>query len=371
MKWPRLPSLAVLLLTTWPAWGQSPVAKEAAEAAEALQDSVAGLQAAEGAKDRVAALTKTIRAYEAGLSALREALRQADLRESELTTQFQGKRQEVSQLLGVLANLEADPGPLLLLHPTGPLGTVRSGMILSDVAPALQGQAEALREDLAELRDLRALQSKAEEVLAQGLGVVQEARADLSQAISDRVDLPLRLTDDPAQLAALTTSGRTLADLAGGLAPDLGLEPGFAAQEGLLAWPALGPVILRPGETDASGVTRPGVTLATRPLALVSAPWAATIRYRGPLADYGNVMILEPGEGFLLIMAGLDQVYGEMGEVVSKGAALGLMGGREGQASDILSTKGAGASDSETLYVELRKDGEPIDPMAWFVPEGE
>jgi len=82
-------------------------------------------------------------------------------------------------------------------------------------------------------------------------------------------------------------------------------------------------------------------------------------------------MILEPGEGYLLILAGLDQVYGDVGEVVSKGAALGLMGGSEGQASDILSTKGAGASDSETLYVELRKNGEPIDPMAWFVPEGE
>jgi septal ring factor EnvC (AmiA/AmiB activator) len=47
------------------------------------------------------------------------------------------------------------------------------------------------------------------------------------------------------------------------------------------------------------------------------------------------------------------------------------MGGAEGQASDILAANGTGASDSETLYVELRKDGEPIDPMAWFVPEGE
>ena len=365
-------ALALLLLMALPSWGQgSPAAKAAAEAAEALQDSVAGLEAAKGAKDRIAALTRTIRAYEDGLAAMREALRQADLRESELTTQFQAKRQEVAQLLGVLANLEADPGPLLLLHPTGPLGTVRSEMILSDVAPALQGQAEGLRADLTELRDLRALQVQAESVLSQGLGLVQEARAELSQAMSDRKDLPRRITDDPEKLAALTEAAKTLNDFAAGLAPDTGLAEGFGAMQGRLVWPVLGPVILRAGETDARGVTRPGVTLATRPLAMVTAPWAATVRYRGPLLDYGNVMILEPGEGYLLILGGLEQVYGEMGEVVSKGAALGLMGGTEGAAADILSVKGAGASDSETLYVELRKDGEPIDPMEWFVPEGE
>ncbi len=359
--------------TADPAAMTSPTAKAAAEAAADLQDSVAGLQAAEGAKDRIAALTKTIRAYEAGLAALREALRQADLRESELTTQFQAKRQEVSQLLGVLANLDADPGPLLLLHPTGPLGTVRSGMILSDVAPALQAQAVKLKADLTELRDLRALQAQAESVLSQGLGTVQTARTELSQAMSDRTDLPKRLTDDPTRLQALLDSAKTLTEFARGLKPDDALAPGFEASKGTLAWPALGPILLKPGETDARGVTRPGLTLATRPLAMVTAPWAATVRYRGPLLDYGNVMILEPGDGYLLILAGLNQVYGEVGQVVSKGDAVGLMGGTEGNAADILSPNAmvSGASDSETLYVELRKDGKPIDPVAWFVPEGE
>jgi septal ring factor EnvC (AmiA/AmiB activator) len=202
---------------------------------------------------------------------------------------------------------------------------------------------------------------------------VQEARSALSQAMSDRTDLPKRLTDDPDRLAALQAGAKTLSDFAKGLAPDDALAPGFEAAQGALAWPALGQVILTANETDARGVTRPGISLATRPLGLVTAPWAATVRYRGPLLDYGNVMILEPGEGYLLILAGLEKVYGEVGDVVSRGDAVGLMGGAEGTAADILSPGGssAGASDSETLYVELRKDGKPIDPMAWFVPEGE
>jgi septal ring factor EnvC (AmiA/AmiB activator) len=79
-------------------------------------------------------------------------------------------------------------------------------------------------------------------------------------------------------------------------------------------------------------------------------------------------MILEPGQGYLLVMAGLDQVYGDVGDVVSKGDALGLMGGTEASATDILMPvdNGSGASDSETLYVELRKGAETIDPMDWF-----
>ena len=121
------------------------VSQQATEAARDLQVAVADLDAAVSAKDRVAALTQTIKAYESGLLALREALRQAELRQSALELEFQAKRDQVGQLIGVLSSLDADPGPLLLLHPTGPLGTVRSGMLLADVAPALQADEVSQR----------------------------------------------------------------------------------------------------------------------------------------------------------------------------------------------------------------------------------
>lgn len=349
------------------------VAQAAEKASTALQAAVAALEKAESAKDRVAALTKTIRAYEAGLAALREAMRQADLRESSLAIQFQAKRAELAQLLGVLAGLDTDQGPLLLLHPDGPLGTVRSGMMLADVTPGLQNEAARLKQDLTELRDLRRLQAGAEQTLAEGLTRVQQARTELSQAISDRVALPKRITQDPEALKALLESADTLDAFAKGLAPAESTVMGFAEAQGALEWPVLGHILLHPGETDAKGVTRPGVTLATRPLALVTAPWAGTIRYRGPLLDYGNVMILEPGQGYLLVLAGMDQVYGEVGDVVSRGDALGLMGGTEAGAADILmpAGNGSGASDSETLYVELRNGADTIDPMEWFTANEE
>ncbi|MEO6300411.1 MAG: peptidase M23, partial [Paracoccaceae bacterium] len=148
----RVAAFALMLLSA-PAVAQEvtgDVAKAAAKASTALQSSVAALQSAETAKDRIAALTRTIKAYESGLSALREALRQAQLRETTLKLQFDAKRDRLSQLLGVLSSLDPEQGPLLLLHPGGPLGTARSGMLLADVTPALQTEAVALRHDLQE-----------------------------------------------------------------------------------------------------------------------------------------------------------------------------------------------------------------------------
>ena len=343
-------------------------AEQAAQAAGDLQAAVAAMEEAEGARDRVAALTQTIRAYEDGLGALREALRQASLRETALSLQFNAQRDRIAQLVGVLGQLEAEPGPLLLLHPTGPVGTVRSGMMLADVTPALQAEAARLRAELQELRDLRALQVAAGETLARGLSVAQTARTALSQAISDRTELPRRFTEDPDVLRGLLDSADTLEAFASGLAPDAADGEDFASAKGRLPRPVLGSVLRRPGEADAAGVRRPGLTIATRPRALVTAPWPATIRYRGPLLDYGNVMILEPGGGYLLILAGLGSVYGEVGEVVAQGAPLGLMGGAEPELADILaaSQEGGGARETETLYLELRQGADPVDPEPWF-----
>jgi septal ring factor EnvC (AmiA/AmiB activator) len=331
---------------------QAGVAEDAAAAAAALQASVQALQEAEGGKDRVASLTATIRAYEEGLAALREALRQAELRQEALELRFQTERDRIAQLLGVLSSINAE----------------RSGMMLADVTPALQAEAERLRADLTELNDLRTLQLAAGKTLSEGLAAAQDARSALSQAISDRTDLPRRFTEDPEVLKGLLESADTLDAFATGLALDDTGSTTFSEAKGSLAMPVLGKVLLMPNETDARGVTRPGLTLATRPGALVVSPWAATIRYTGPLLDYGNVMILEPGGGYLLVLTGLEQVYGEVGEVVARGAALGLMGARDHVDTDFLAdaAEGGGIEGTETLYMELRQGADAVNPTEWF-----
>ncbi|MBD3764677.1 MAG: peptidase M23, partial [Rhodobacterales bacterium] len=315
----RAAALALLLLA--PA-ARADVAAEAARAAADLQTAIAAMQQADRARDRVAALTQTIRAYEQGLEALREGLRQAAIREAALQLQFEAKRDRVARLLGVLAALPAQGGPLLLIHPTGPLGTARSGLMLAEVTPSLQAEAAALRAELTEVQDLRLLQAGAARTLQDGLAAAQAARTALSQAMADRTDLPRRFTDDPEALKALLQAADTLDAFAAGLAPVPGADTirDFAAAQGELPLPVLGTLLRAPGEADAAGIRRPGVILATRPGALVTAPWPGTIRYLGPLLDYGNVIVLEPGEGYLLVLAGLGTVYGAVGEVVAQAA---------------------------------------------------
>jgi septal ring factor EnvC (AmiA/AmiB activator) len=89
--------------------------------------------------------------------------------------------------------------------------------------------------------------------------------------------------------------------------------------------------------------------------------------------DYGNVMIIEPWDGYLLVSAGLRDVCGEVGEVVAKGAALGLMGGAVNDTADLLAPAKQGGTDqaisareTETLYIELRSGADVIDPTDWF-----
>lgn len=361
--------LVCLLLAAAPAAGQS-AADQGAAASRALLAAIEGLEAAKSGKDQVAALTDTIQAYEQGLGTLREALRLATIRETALLLRFEAKRDRVSRLIGVLSGMGPDPSPLLLLHPSGPLGTARSGMMLAEVTPALQAEVDVIREELAEVAALRGLQQSATETLQRGLVAAQSARTALSQAMAARQALPRRFSADPERLALMIADADTLDALATGLAPDLNTDGGmadFSAARGRLPLPVLGQILRRAGEADAAGVTRPGLVIATRPQALVTTPWPGTIRYLGPFLDYGNVMIVEPGPGYLLVLAGLGAMYGEVGEVVGAGAPLGLMGGADASGDLVADMRNpSGANGSETLYMELRQGGQPVDPGDWF-----
>jgi murein hydrolase activator len=331
------------------------------------------LDAAEGAGDRVAALTETIQAYEQGLAAMRASLRQAAINESQLQARLQARDGEVAQLLSVLQSIGGDPSPVVLLHPDGPMGTARAGMLLAELSPALNARAEALRRDFDNVKMLRRLQTDAAGRLQEGLAEVQAARTTLNQAMANRTELPKRFTEDPVRTAILIASSETLEGFASGLSEIATeeIEPApvnLDGKVGDLALPVQGLVLRGANEPDAVGVSRPGIILATRPRAIVTTPAAATIRYVGPLLDLGNVVILEPQVDTLFVLAGLDVVYGEAGQVIAGGTPIGLMGAPQGPAPGALSTlsDGTGTDRSETLYIEVRQNNTPQDPQDWF-----
>ncbi|MEP3347003.1 MAG: peptidase M23 [Litoreibacter sp.] len=366
-----------LLASTSTAIAQSDPITTAKRASQMLDNAANSLVAAQSASDRVGALTETVRAYEEGLSALREGLRRASIQERSIALVFEAKRDRLSRLLGILQTIGTSPAPLLMMHPTGAIGTARSGMILTEVTPALQNEALTLRNQLEEVRDIRNLQQSAATQLTQSLAQVQTARAELSKAVADRVELPRSFTSDPDKMLALIESSDTLQGFASGLTDlnpsDLNNPADFESAKGSLTLPAAGTILHRFNETDAAGVTRPGMVVATRAQSLVTAPWPATLRYSGPLLDYGIVAILEPSKGYLLILAGLGETFGEVGEVLDQGAPVGLMGGLTPNPDAFLITaaKGGGGNQQESLYIELRQGNEPVDPISWFATNKE
>ncbi len=362
-----------LLMGLTPAQAADNPARAAQAAADQLEAATIALQEAESARDRVAALTETVRAYEAGLAAMRDGLRRVAQRESQLAAQLAAREDDVADLLGVLQMIETSPPPVLMLHPSGPLGAARSAMTLAEVTPALQSRATALKRDLQEVQTLRVLQQSAANTLQDGLNGVQDARVQLSAAIADRTGLPRRFTQDPVRTAILISSTETLSGFASGLAEIAEGEisksdADISALRGDIALPVEGLVLRGYGEKDAAGIARPGWLVAARPRALVVSPTAATIRYQGPLLDLGNVVILEPQPETLFVLSGLAEVYGSAGEVIPAGTPVGLMGGDSPEIGAILSLsgEGAGTDRTETLYIEVRMDNSPVDPETWF-----
>ncbi|WP_365734180.1 hypothetical protein [Planktotalea sp.] len=246
-------------------------------------------------------------------------------------------------------------------------------MLVAEMTPALTARANALRRYVEEMALLRSLQKTATNELRTALVGVQDARAALSQALADRKDLPKKFVEDPVRTAILISSTKTLDAFAGSLSKittseALGPLPDIGTLKGSLPLPVEGVVLRRAGEADASGIKRPGILVAARPRSLLTTPTTATIRFRGPLLDLGNVVILEPQADLLFVLTGLETLYREIGQVLHAGFQVGLMSGNTAQLDQISSqgSEGAGNTRSETLYIDVREKDNSVDPLSWF-----
>ena len=352
---------------------QTSLETQARDALMLMENAAEQLGEVDGARDRVKALTKAISAHEDGLAALRVGMRQVSAREAALSADLIERESEIAALLSVLHRLDIAKTPVALAHPGGPTGSVRAGMLLVEIVPALNVRAEELRDDFAEVETLRDLQESAIQQLEAGVARLQTAREALNSAIADRTPLPKRFVNDPVREAILVASSDTMAQFADGLSriavDQVAEAPADLEQrQGSLSLPVAGDVTLLSGQADAANVARPGIVMSTQPQAIVTTPVASTIRYTGPLLDYGQVVILEPMRDLLFVFAGLETVYVSAGDVIESGAPLGLMGRIEDKNAAQQSTDGevTGARPSETLYIEVRQNNTPEDPSLWF-----
>ena len=365
--------IAAIFWTATPLFAQNDLEFQARQAQQSLDSAWNKLERSKSAKDRISALTDAILSFEESLSLARDSLRQISVLEVRAQQKLSVEEEAYGELIGVLLSIDKSPIQAELLHPDGPMSTARGGMLIADLLPALEEKVQSLRSDLEAARYLSELQYQVTLDLQVGLVALQETRAALGRAIADRDDLPKRFVEDPAQTAILLAAADTLDIFADGLSliaknEAEGSLPDITTRKGTLPMPVQGKVIRYFNEADAAGIKRPGIVVATSDNALVRTPTAATIRYRGPLLDYGLVSILEPQKDILYILAGLSTVYGDIGEVLPAGSPVGLMGTSEiFDEKNLIETLNESAGlRGETIYIEVRVNKAPENPLTWF-----
>ena len=141
----------------------------------------------------------------------------------------------------------------------------------------------------------------------------------------------------------------------------------FASLRGQVPIPVNGVKLKEFGTPDANGGAEKGVSIATRAGAQVTAPADGWVVYAGPFRSYGQLLILNVGGGYHVLLAGMDRISVDLGQFVLTGEPVAVMGNGSHIAA-ILAT----GSSQPVLYVEFRKDGVPVDPGPWWAAgEGE
>lgn len=137
----------------------------------------------------------------------------------------------------------------------------------------------------------------------------------------------------------------------------------FADAKGRLPLPAQGRRIIAFGDKAQTSRSN-GIVIETRSGAQVTSPSDGWIVFAGVFRSYGQILIINGGDGYHILLAGLSQIDAQLGQFVLAGEPVGLMSGSDRGA------KAKPPANAPVLYVEFRKDGRPIDPDPWWTVEG-
>ena len=380
--------------------------KSAAELQEKLKADIAAIgQDRSGLNQQLIDIAARVRGVEGRIGDAEGRLRPLDARELEIRGSLDARRAEIVEVLAALQRAGRRAPPALLVRPEDALQSLRTAMLLGAVVPQMRAQTERLAGDLTELIGLRKaiaaerdqlaidrdklkgdqieLASLVEErqrkqgaiekdLEAEGARALALARqADSLQSLIGRMEQELKSAAKAAATANLQGAPATLngkPNLAalknpGRLSPAIA----FASAKGLFALPVNGTRIREFGGSDGVGGTEKGISLATQAGAQVTTPCDGWVVYAGPFRSYGQLLILNAGGGYHVLIAGMERISVNIGQFVLTGEPVATMGTLS-QVASIL----ASSASQPVLYIEFRKDGTPIDPGPWWAAsEGE
>ena len=350
-----------LIALSGPVVAQS--ARDLAETAtRVLDEAVTAFSVAEDAREQIEALTLSVRAFETGLAALREGMRLIDQEKRAIEARLSDRDQQLGRVLLLLQKVSRSAPGSVAAHPGTAVESLRAGTLASSLVPTLQEESSGIAQELADLSALQDIQSASIVRLREGLSEVTLAREALFRAISNRTGAPVGGSTDEATLQALLETSDTLTAFANTFAVN---ETESVIAEDTWDLPVVGDLSGGFEEGKANGWT-----FETAPAALVTAPTSASVRFAGTADTLGSLMILEPTPGILVILQGYEQSFVKTDMFVSEGEPIAVMGGLRPPEQENLneSTILGGQFDAETLYIEVRKGQDPVDPSTLFGP---
>lgn len=338
---------------------------------------------------------KTVQEKEAALTTLEERLGDLNAREKELEQKISLTDAQLAQVVTGLQTLALRPKEVLFLKPMAPIDTVRSrGLMLASI-PVLGTLSDEARADLEALIETRAQitsqarkvksaaaelsekQARMEKLLKQKQALQAQYKATHEQAkkranalasqAKDLKDLLRRLEvekrrqqaerarKEKERLAALERQ-RKAAAAAGKPAPKRTYtapknvaKGAFKKSYGSLLWPVRGKITQNFGDSTVSGAHVKGMSISTRPGAQVIAPFDGVVLFSGPFKNYGHLLIIDNGDNYLTLLAGMEKGYVNVGQELLAGEPVGVTRAKD-----------------PSLYIEIRKDGTAVNPRPWF-----
>jgi murein hydrolase activator len=390
---------------------------------EAVQDEIslteeriaeirAEIQALSGDSDQLrlelVAAGERIALADVDVRVIEDRLQELFASEESVRTRLDGHDRSISNLLASLQRISASPPPAIIVDPTDALGSARAAMLLSAVLPQLQDRAGDVVDDLNALTALKDEALEEAELLNANLNALNEERLRIATIIEARTQGMEWLSEDllreEAEAQALADRATSIEQLIAGLetriaavtaaseanraasagealpaldpqtiaiafADTTRTEPAvpLASARGYLTAPVSGVNVLSYGASDGFGGRARGLSVVTQADAPVKSPADGWIVFTGPFLNYGQIVILNAGQDYNIVLAGLERIDVESGAFVKMGDPIGVMGSQT--AGHTVATS-AGVS-SPTLYIELREDGVPIDPSGWWTAEPE
>jgi septal ring factor EnvC (AmiA/AmiB activator) len=377
--------------------------KGAAELQQKLKADVAAIgQDRSKLNQQLIDIAAQVRGVETRIGDAEARLRPLDGREQQIRSSLDSRRSEIVEVLAALQRAGRRTPPALLVRPEDALQSLRTAMLLGSVVPELRGRAEKLAGDLSELVTLRKTIATERDRLAVDRDRLREDQTRLAALVDERQRKQSAVEKDMeaegARAITLSKQVDTLQGLIAKMEQDLKsaakaaatanlqgapagkpnpgalkdparLSPAiaFASAKGLFALPVNGVKIREYGGSDGAGGVEKGISLAARAGAQVTTPCDGWVVYAGPFRSYGQLLILNAGGGYHVLIAGVERISVNIGQFVLTGEPVATMGTK----SQVASILAANASQP-VLYVEFRKDGTPIDPGPWWAAnEGE